>query len=303
MNLRIIKVVILGLIVLLSCQKEVSLNVPELQNQPVFIEGLLTPGKKPKIYVSNSQYFFSEDVTPQEVFARGADVAISEGEKVYYLYPDSIYNMFRCRWELFFTTDLLPEYGKQYNLQVAFEGKNYSATTSIKQHTAKIKSVEYIPEFFDIYGGHDGVIINISDEAGKGDYYRFQMDRMIDKTVFHAHSLDGFVNTCAEDGELFPVTDIGRIIFSDEYYDGGTIEMYIEVSYEYSEGDEGTIYIQTLDKKSAEFYTNLDEQLKAIKNPFVEPVFIKTQIEGALGVFGSAVLSDSVHFVYPQDNP
>ena len=46
-----------------------------------------------------------------------------------------------------------------------------------------------------------------------------------------------------------------------------------------------------------------DEQLVAIANPFVEPVFIETKIAGAVGVFGSGVFSDSLLFVYPQDNP
>lgn len=81
------------------------------------------------------------------------------------------------------------------------------------------------------------------------------------------------------------------------------IVMSIEVTYEYEKGDRGWILIQSLDRNSAEFYKDLDDQLQAIKNPFVEPVFINTKIPGAVGVFGSAVLSDSVLFVYPRDHP
>lgn len=44
---------------------------------------------------------------------------------------------------------------------------------------------------------------------------------------------------------------------------------------------------------------NLDDQLQAIQNPFVESVFINTKIKNAIGVFGSAVLSDPVRFIYP----
>ena len=79
--------------------------------------------------------------------------------------------------------------------------------------------------------------------------------------------------------------------------------MSIEVTYEYEKGDSGWIFIQSLDKNSAEFYKDLDDQLQAIQNPFVEPVFINTKIKDAIGVFGSAVLSDSVLFIYPQDHP
>jgi hypothetical protein len=62
--------------------------------------------------------------------------------------------------------------------------------------------------------------------------------------------------------------------------------------------------MQSLDEKAALFYKELDDQLISIINPFVEPVFLESKIEGgAIGFFGSAVLSDSVLFVYPQDNP
>jgi hypothetical protein len=119
----------------------------------------------------------------------------------------------------------------------------------------------------------------------------------------HAHVLDVLVNTCTEPEELFPVTDLGRIIFPDDHTDGQTMEMLIEVTYEYSMGDEGTIFIQSLDEKAAQFYTELDDQLQAIFNPFVEPVFIKSRIGDAIGFFGSAVRSEPFPFVYPQDNP
>jgi hypothetical protein len=79
--------------------------------------------------------------------------------------------------------------------------------------------------------------------------------------------------------------------------------MNIEVSFEYEEGDSAFIYLQSLDDQSAAFYDDLDKQLQSILNPFVEPVFLHSTIEGVLGVFGSAVRSDPVAFVYPQVNP
>lgn len=148
------------------------------------------------------------------------------------------------------------------------------------------------------------MIIKITDNPGRRDYYRFQMNRMIDSSVRHAHVLDRFKNTCVSGpDETFPVTDIGRIIFSDENADGQKLVMSIEVTYEYDKGDSGWIFIQAMDKNSAEFYKDLDDQLQAIYNPFVEPVFVTTKIPGAIGVFGSAVLSDSILFIYPRNNP
>ena len=163
--------------------------------------------------------------------------------------------------------------------------------------------LKYAPEFFDAYGGHDGLIITIKDYPGTKDYYRFQMNRIIDTSVHHANALDRYINTCVSGpDEKFPIRDIGRIVFTDENADGQNIVMSIEVTYEYSKGDQGWVFIQSLDQNSAEFYKDLDDQLQAIFNPFVEPVFINTKISGAIGVFGSAVLSDSVLFIYPKDH-
>lgn len=300
---RILFTVITGLL-FITCKKDITINFPPNHTSHVFIEGMLYPGQKPQIFISKSNSFFSSKVTPQQVFAREAVVKISSGTSVDVLVPDSTYNKFRCRWEPFYRGNIAAEYGKAYTLEVNFEGKTYTASTTINQKPVTIQSIEYTPEFFDAYGGHDGVIIRIMDHPGTQDFYRFQMNRMIDSSVKHAHALDRFINTCVSGpGEKFFVKDIGRIVFSDENADGENIVMTIEVSYEYDKGDKGWVFMQSLDKNSAEFYKDLDDQLQAIYNPFVEPVLVNSKIKGAIGVFGSAVLSDSVLFVYPRDNP
>jgi hypothetical protein len=258
----------------------------------------------PQIFVSKSNPFFSKKVFPQEVFARGAVVKISSGATVDVLVPDSTFNKFRCRWEPFYRGNIAAEHGKTYILEVSYEGKTYTASTTINQMAVKIDSLKYTPEFFDVYGGHDGVIISITDNPGTLDFYRFQMNRIIDTSRHHAHVLDKFINTCVSGPtEKFPVKDIGRIVFTDENSDGQKITMSVEVTYEYKRNDTGWVFIQSIDKNSAEFYKDLDEQLQAIQNPFVEPVFLNTKIKGAIGVFGSAVMSDSVLFIYPRNNP
>ena len=292
------------IILLAACQKSVNVSFPPNHQSKVFIEGMLYPGKKPEIFISNSNSFFSANVIPQQVFARGASVKITTGNTVDVLMPDSTFNTFRCRWEPFYRGNIAAEYGKTYKLEINYLGKNYTASTIIDQQSASKQSVEYTREFVDVYGGHDGVIITLTDHPGTQDYYRFQMNRIIDTSVHHAHVLDGFVNTCLSGpNEKFAVKDIGRNVFNDENADGQKIIMSIEVAYEYKRNDTAWVFIQSLDKNSAEFYKDLDDQLQAIQNPFVEPVFINTKIKDAIGIFGSAVLSDSVLFIYPNNNP
>jgi len=304
MKSKIILLLVMAGIFLLACKKDINIKFPPGHNSQVFIEGMLYPGKVPQIFVSNSNPFFSTKVFPQQVFARGAVVKITSGATVDVLVPDSTFNKFRCRWEPFYRGNIPSQFGQTYTLEVNYQGKTYTASTTISQKKPKIDSIKYTPQFFDAYGAHDGVIITITDNPGTKDYYRFQMNRIIDTSVHHANVLDGFKNTCVSGPtEKFPVKDIGRIVFTDENADGQKIVMYIEVAYEYKKFDTGWVFIQSIDKNSAEFYKNLDDQLQAIKNPFVEPVFLETKIKGAVGIFGSAVLSDSVLFIYPRKNP
>ncbi len=286
----------------LSCRKEVNIRPDSSFESQLFIECLLYPGEEPRVYLSLSQPFFNEEVTPQDMFARGAEVRLSDGTQEELLRPDSTFDKFRCRWAPFYGGTIPAEYGKTYELRVTFQGKTYTASTTINQAKANLDEVEYTPEFFDVYGGHDGVILRFRDAPGEKNFYRFQMDRFLDTSRHHAHILEVLINDCTN-GEKFWITDLGRTVFRDDNNDGQPVELYAEVSFEYRRGDTAYIYLQSLDEASAAFYEDIDNQLQSILNPFVEPVFLKSGIEGTLGVFGSVVRSDTVLFIYPQDNP
>lgn len=295
---------LLIIMVALACQKEVLIQPKSSFEEQLFIESILYPDEVPRVYLSISHSFFSEKVTPQEIFARDAQVHISGNGQIEALHADSTFDKFRCRWVPYYEGTVPVTYGATYELSVTYAGKTYTAATTIDQAAIEIDEVEYTPEFYDVYGGHDGVIIRFQDAPGAGNFYRFQMDRMIDTSRYHAHVLDVLErkNTCTN-GEKFPITDLGRTIFSDETIDGRQLELYLEVSFEYRRGDSAYVMIQSLDAASAAFFSDLDNQLQAILNPFVEPVFVHSKIDGAFGVFGSAVRSEPVLFIYPRDNP
>jgi hypothetical protein len=294
--------IVITIAVLPGCQKEIDVKqVPGGEGQ-LFIECILYPDERPRAFISKSMPYFAGEVTPQELFARGVSVSIYNDSEADVLKADSTFDRFRCRWIPFYGGEIPIEYGRSYELVVDYEDQTYRAATTIDQQAVKLDSVIYTPEFFDIYGGHDGVILYLTDSPGQDNYYRFQMNRMIDNTRLHAHELSGYISDCTE-GKKFLSVDLGRTIFSDENVDGQAMELYVEVSFEYLAGDSAWIYVQSLDKNSADFFSDLDLQLQSIKNPFVENVFLKSRIEGAIGVFGSVVRSDPVLFIYPQDNP
>lgn len=301
--MKYIAIISIMAFLLTACYKNITIDEPLYHESTLYIECILFPGENTKLYLNNSQAFFSEKVTPQQTFVRDAEITITCDDWTDNLKIDSTFDKFRCRWNPYYAGEHLIEQGKKYSLLVEYDGASYEAETSTYQSRVNLDSVVYTAEFYDLYGGHDGVVLYFQDAPGEANYYRFQMDRWIDSSRYHAHSLDLVKSTCVEEGELFLTHDYGRNIVSDGVNDGEVIAFNAEVSFEYLEGDSATVYLLSLDEHSAMFYKDLDDQLQSILNPFVEPSFIHSSIEGAIGVFGSAVRSEPFEFIYPQDFP
>ena len=254
--IRYIRLMLL-LLVFQNCEQVIDINPSGKYNGTVFLEGLLVVGKTPRIYLMEAPPFAREKVTPQQVFARGAAVTLINRGAEEILKPDSAFNSFRCRWEPFYGGENIVLWGETYELKIVYKGTTYTASTSINQGKPEILRVDYNPDFYDIYGGHDGVNILLKDLEGAGNYYRFQMNRQIDNSVLHAHILDVIKSNCTEEGEKFWVTDLGRTIFTDEGNDGQELDLLVEVSFEYSKGDSTWITMQSLDEKAAFFTVSL----------------------------------------------
>ena len=165
---KIIPVVLL-VSILISCTKDIDITPSTDFTGDLFIESILFPGKIPKVYFSRSLPFFDMDVTPQQLFVRGALVTIAGPGGTETLQADSTFDKFRCRWVPYYAGTQSSQYGATYDLNIQYNGETFTASTTIDHPKPAIESVEYIAEFFDIYGGHDGVVITFTDEPGTGD--------------------------------------------------------------------------------------------------------------------------------------
>lgn len=295
-TLKLSSVLLLSLLIY-SCQKDIKLKPLQYDSQ-LSIECILYPGKVPQLFLSTSVPFFSPNTSPQQLFARGAVVTIT-GNSTDNLVADSVFDNFRCRWVPFYKGSIAAQLGQTYYLSVTYNGKTYTSTTTINEPQVSISSTSFVHSFHDVYGEHEGVIVNFNDIAGSENFYRFQMNRMIDSSVYGASNL-GLIHSTCTNGAFFHVKEFGRSIYFDKGVDGQSLQFVIEPAYKHKQDDTAYVFVQSLDKNSAEFYDNIDKQKLAQLNPFVEPVFLKTKIEGCIGVFGSAVVSDSVLFVYPE---
>jgi len=296
------KLLIPSLLILLmvsGCVKTIPVD-PGPYGGKIAIEGLLQPGEAPVIFLNTTVPFFEPRSSPSELFARGATVTITGPDGIDALVADSVYNRFWCRWEPFYRGDVLIRDDQEYHLDISWKGGSWTASTRTNVDAVTVKGTDYVETFTDIYGGHEGVIVDFDDLAGQVNQYRFVMDRPLDNVH---ETVDDFEwsSPCMADGETYTVREFGRFIYYDTDLDGAPVRFVVEPAYTHFKDDTGTIYIQSMNREVADYYDVLDRQREANINPFIEPVFLKSQIEGAVGVFGAVNRSVPVPFVFPLD--
>ena len=285
------------IIILASCEKTITIKqLPYVSK--LSIQGLITPTQKPQIYLNRTVPYFDPKVNTRELTVDNATVSLNDGTTAYSLSFDSTYNFHYCRYDYFYSNPQQIQSNKTYTLTVVYNGVTYTASATTNQTKVAVTSTAYTPIFKDLYGEHEGVIVGYTDKPGVGDYYRYEMSRMIDSSV---KSVDAVKSSCTF-GQKYAVKEIGRTIYPDKDVDGLALTFVFEPNYSHKRNDSAYIRLQTVDKNIYNFYDNLDKQKLAQYNPFVEPVFIIPGQFGdkAIGVFGAYTISDPVLFIYPE---
>lgn len=295
-----LQLLLMATFVATGCTKTIPVSV-DTYAPGIAIESLLEPGTAPRVHVNSTVPFFSSAQAPSELFVRGAEVIISSPLGSETLVADSTYDEFFCRWQPYYQGSQITEANVEYTLTVISGGQTYTASTITNVLPVTIDSVSYTASFTDLYGGHEGVIVDFTDIPGQSNQYRFQMDRPLDNKH---ETVDDFEisSACLDDGETYVVKEIGRFVYFDTNFDGAPVRFVVEPAYTNRKGDPGTVYIQSMDRASAEFYDVLDRQRESNINPFIEPVFLDSKIPGAIGVFGSIAKSAPFPFVFPEDS-
>lgn len=286
---------VLSLVLFTACEKTISITPPQYDSR-ISIQCMLTPDSLPKLYLGKSVPYFDYAVLPKDLFLADGFVTISSVNGIDTLRPDSLFNDFTCRLDYFYVGKIRTKQNVKYDLKVVVKGQTFVAVTTTNQSKAQLESVGYTKAFNDIYGEHEGVILNIKDIPNEENYYRYTMTRSIDSSTYDNLGR----NSKCSNGRFFTVVEIGRTAFDDTSQDGQALVFTIEPAFKHKQGDKGIIRVQTLDRNAAAFFNLIDKQKLAQSNPFVEPVFLKTQIEGCIGIFGSYNVSDSKNFEYPE---
>ena len=282
-----------------SCQKEVTLKQLPYDSK-LSIECLITPNQIPKVYLNKTVPYLTAAAFNSTFFARNASITITSETSTISFAPDSVYSYIQCDYIYYYIGNSTINSNTAYTLNILVDGKNYSASCNTLQPIVSIDSVGYLNVFKDLYGEHEGVVVYFTDPLSFGQYYRYDMKRMVDSSNYKANLSSSGKSACLTNIKV-EAHEIGRTIYTDQNSNGQNSNITFEPAYKHKTGDTTYIKLQVMDKNAFDYYDQLDRQKLAQFNPFVEPSYLNpTQFNDAFGCFGAYSISDSVLFVFPE---
>jgi hypothetical protein len=289
---------LVGMEIVISCQKTITVNPPAYQSRPS-IQCMLDTDSIPVLYLNRTVPYFDKKISFADLVIRGAKIEIAGNYGKDSLYLDSIYDKTYCQYNYVYrgSKTILPN--MLYTLSVTIGSDVYSATTFTDRLKPVIDSVAYTPTFSDLYGEHEGIIVYFKDIPSQQNFYRYQFDRYVDTTVRLVN--EKIASECLGKDSLL-VHEIGRSVYSDEGQSGQELKTVAEPAYSHKKGVKGWVFIQNIDKAAYDFFNMLDKQKQSQFNPFVEPVFLQNGQFGtkAIGYFSSKVNSSPVSFTFRE---
>jgi hypothetical protein len=280
-----IAVVVLIIATLLSCEKEVKIDL-ESGDPTVVVEGAIETGVPPYVILTKSIGYFSKiDLeTIQNSFVHGAEVTVSDGIKTVNLVEYSIDTGLNGNKFSIYTIDttqspsawFVGEVNKTYKLTISYEGKIYEASTKIPAPTT-LDSVITAPPPFISEGNKEAKLIKIffKDPDSLGNYIRYYTKR-------NSEPFYPGLNSVYSD-ELINGTNFETSLAAGE--DRSKEQNFDSSGYFYV-GDTVILKWCAIDKGSYEFWNTYEFALGTLGSPFASPTRVKTNISNkALGIW------------------
>ena len=303
-----LRILIFGFLVLsgllTSCSKEVKIDIPGYEEKLV-IDGKIETGLPPIVLLSKTQDIYAPTNLESFLngFQSGAVVTVSNGDTTVVLdeicsdnlppgteqiaadlfgVPVSeLPNYHLCAYTSF-NTAIWGEVGKTYTLNVLFEGKTYSSSTTILPPTP-LDSL-YWKQDQDPDPGYGFSFAQLSDPSIAGDNYMWEVKRI------------NLVNGEPKDANF---NKTYSPVFNDEFFNGQTFEFYYENPMSWGDtdvsdknkgyykiGDSVVVKFSKMDKPVYDFWESKILQIQNGGNPFASPTTIPTNISGgAIGVW------------------
>jgi hypothetical protein len=296
MELRILKYssFVLVLSFLWSCTKEVQIDIPGYKEQLV-VDGRIETGQPAIVLLSKSANVYSSTNFESYLnsFVDDAIVVMSDGtqtdtltkictddlppgleqvaEGIFGIPAEILVNLHLCAYV---SLNMLGEVGKTYTLQIAHDGKQYSASSKIQTPVA-LDSTYWKPEANFTDRGFSWALL--SDPSSTADAYMWEVKYLQD----------------------FQFSKTFNPYFNDKFFNGLSFEFAYEnpMSFEdptennpyrgyFKQGDTIVVKFSKLGMKEYNYFEKKYNQMYSGGSPFAVPTNIPTNLEGgALGIW------------------
>ena len=289
------------LLLLSACTKEVEVEIPGYQEQLV-IDGTISTGSPAIVLISTSENIYSPTNLEAYLngFVSGATVVVTDGvitdtlveictdnlppgtedlAAAFFGIPsDELVSLNLCGY---FSTSIIGEVGKTYDLTVNVGNQDFNSTTTIYESTA-LDSLYWKPE--GALPNHGWSWATLSDPAGVYDAYMWEIQRLNilpdgNQDPLWYKTFNPFFDDLVFDGLTFDFAYENPINFFDE-----TVNEEYRGYFE--QGDSVIVKLSKLGRDEFNFYQKKYNQMYTAGNPFATPTNIPSNIEGgALGVW------------------
>lgn len=305
-------------VLLQSCEKEVSVDLPETEPR-VVVEASIEAGQPPLVILTRTQAFFAPTSISSiaNSFISEANVTVFDGSITHVLdricssllppelveeaaaatgiEPALLMNADICIWTKL-GDDLLGEEGRTYRLEVEAEGRSLSATTTIPHAVAPDSSWFRLALQRPNDDSLGFVWARISDPDTLGNHYRF-FSRRINSGADGQPKDAGFVApffSVYEDRYVNGLTfdfafSRGRRPFSQAEDDENEERGYFKV------GDTVVVKFASMGRAEYLFFNSFQNNAGSQGDVFSTPSNVVSNIQGGLGVWvGYGVALDTV---------
>lgn len=267
-------------ILLISCEQEVIIDLPEYKPKLV-VEGYIESNGYPMITLSKSIPYFEPidtDAVRNLYVGNEATVIVYSRNDV-----DTLQCMGFGNYRFFVGTKFKGEVGESYKLKIIYDGKAYTATTSIP-YPVPLDSVKFYPDP-DLTGDTLGFLwIYVTDPDTLGNYYRIFTKTLGQDPVFVHPNMSVDEDKYFNGQKLEFSVYHGRNMLNE---DDTTGNEGVKKWYHFEMGDTVVVKWCSLDRQHFLFWRTVEQQQQSDGNPFAAPVTPYTNISGgALGIWG-----------------
>jgi hypothetical protein len=326
-----ILILICSLALLIGCEKEITVDLPEVEKK-IVVEGTILPGEIPLVILTWTQgYFEPTDATSlQNIFVHDAEVTITENGRVHKLVEycssdtsitpfleeassllglsiESLRSINFCIYTKLLPTvpegSLLGVPNTTYKIEVHKDNFHVTGETKIPS------LVELDTVYFDIlnpdYQDSLGILYgNLTDPDTSGNAYRW-----FAKRISHYPASAPDANLRGRQKDLTFIAPFGSV-YDDSFFNGLSFEFAYPRGIEanstkfddlnderafFKVGDTVAIRGCTIDRAAFKFIRSLEAQVSNQGSPFAVPFNLESNLTGGLGAFiGYGAVYDTV---------